>query len=143
MKSYTRRMLAATGLVALSIGSPFVLNAQSTDTTTTVPFAFTAGTTSLPSGAYRVSMLPGHRDAVMIKARDHGVFVLSQPAGPSRTDNTPRLVFHRYDDQYFLREIRLPDNLGFSIPVTEAEIDAAERAPGSAKPDVVVIRTGQ
>ena len=143
MKSYTRRIMAATGLVAIAIAAPFVLHAQAIETTTNVPFAFTAGSTALPRGEYQVSMLPGQRAAVLLRTFEHGVVLLSQPAGPSNTDNTPRLVFHRYGGKYFLREIRLPGNTGFSLPSTAAEIAAAERVAGGANPDVVVVRTGQ
>jgi hypothetical protein len=144
MTSYTRRIMAATGLVAIAIGAPFVLHAQTIETTTNVPFAFTAGRTALPRGEYEVSMLPGQRAAVLLRTLEHGVVLLSQPEGPSNTDNTPRLVFHRYGGKYFLREIRLPGNRGFSLPSTAAEIAAAEQvAGGNAKPDVVVVQTGQ
>ena len=96
MKSYTRRTMAVTSLVAMTIGTASVLNAQTLESTANVPFAFTAGTTSLPRGTYHLATLPGHTDALMIRGLQHGVIMLSQPAGSSRTDNTPRLVFERY-----------------------------------------------
>ena len=143
MKSYMRRMMAVTSLVAMTIGTASVLNAQTLESTANVPFAFTAGTTSLPRGTYHLATLPGHTDALMIRGLQHGVIMLSQPAGASRTDNTPRLVFERYADQYFLREIRLPGKVGFEFPRTAAEKAAAERLASGAKPDVVVVRVGQ
>jgi hypothetical protein len=64
-------------------------------------------------------------------------------AHSSSAVHTPRLVFDRYADQYFLREIRLPGKVGFEFPRTAAENAAAERLASGAKPDVVVVRVGQ
>jgi hypothetical protein len=143
MKSYTRRMIAILGLAAMTIGAGSGLNAQSSETTANVPFAFTAGTASLPRGAYHLSTLPGHTDALMIRSFQHGAILLSQPAGSTPADSTPRLVFDRYGDRYFLREIRLAGNVGFEFPKTAAENAAAERIASGAKPEVVVVRMGQ
>ena len=143
MKTYSRRMIAITSLAAMAFGTGAVLNAQSSDVRINVPFAFTAGTASLPGGAYYVSTLPGHTDAFMIRRLQHGVILLSQPAGSSRKDNTASLVFHRYADQYFLQEIRLPGNLGFELPMTADENAVARRLANDAKPEVVVVQMGQ
>jgi hypothetical protein len=143
MKTYTCRLFAITGLVAMLIGTASVVSAQTFETIANVPFTFTAGAKSLPRGRYTLSTLPGHTDVVLIRSFDHGVIVLSRPEGPSRTDSTPRLVFDRYDDQYFLREIRLADNVGFQLPQSAGEAAAAEHMAADARPDVVVVRVGQ
>jgi hypothetical protein len=143
MKPYARRMIAITSLVAVATGTAAVLNAQSLDVKVNVPFAFAAGTASLPRGEYRLSTLSGHTDAFMIRGFQHGAILLSQPAGSSRKDNTGSLVFHRYADQYFLREIRLPGNVGFELPMTAGENAVAKRLASAAKPEVVAVRMGQ
>ena len=43
-----------------------------------------------------------------------------------RTDSEPSLVFHRYGNQYFLREIRWEGTARLDLPETKAERDAAE-----------------
>jgi len=143
MKIHTRRSLAITGLVAMLIGTASVVSAQTFETIANVPFTFTAGAKSLPRGRYSLSTLPGQTNVVLIRSLDRGVIVLSQPEGPSRVDSTPRLVFDRYGDQYFLREIRLADNVGFQLPQSAGENAAAERMAADARPDVVVVRVGQ
>ena len=140
MKSYFRTMMAA-GAMAAILGTAAVSNAQSTESTTRVPFAFTAGSSSLPAGAYRVSVLAG-RNAVLIRGLDRGAIILSEPEGPSRGDDTPRMVFERYGTHYILREIRLPGNVGFTIPSAGAEIEASDRAANTVKPEIVVVRMG-
>ena len=137
MKTYARRFVAVAGLVLL--GSAALVQAQS-DTITEVPFAFTVGTTPMARDTYRISRLTGHVDAFLIKGDHSAAIVTSQPAGASDSDNTPRLVFHRYGSQYFLREVRLPDNRGFVLPQARTEREAASKLANGARPDVVSLR---
>ena len=80
MKTYRRRIMAITSLAAIVIGTTSALNAQTLETRANVPFAFTAGTTTLPAGTYNLTTLPGHTDAFMIRSLLHGVIILSQPS---------------------------------------------------------------
>ena len=133
-----------TAIVAAAIiASAAAASAQTTDSTTNVPFAFTVGNKALPRDVYRISRLPGHMDVVQIRGLRGGVIVMSQPEGPDRQDPSPRLVFHRYGDSYFLREIRMPGNAGLALPATRLERDAAEKVASNAAPEVVVIPTEQ
>ena len=133
-----------TAIVAAAVmASAAAASAQTTDSTAKVPFAFTVGNKTLPRDVYRISRLPGHMDVVQISGARNGAIVMSQPEGPDRTDPSPRLVFHRYGDSYFLREIRMPDNLGLALPATRLERDAAERMASNAAPEVVVVPTPQ
>jgi hypothetical protein len=143
MKTYMSRVIGITSLAAIAIVAPARANAQSVETTANVPFAFVAGDTSLPRGQYRMATLPGHTDALMIRGLQHGAIILSQPAGSSRADNTPRLVFDRFGEQYFLREIHLAGNVSFALPLTGVERRAAERLASGTKSEVVVVRTAQ
>jgi len=141
MRIHARKIVAIATLFVL--GAAPALSAQTSDTVTDVPFAFTIGMTSLPRDTYRVSRLTGHMDVFMISSLRHSAILLSQPDGPSDTDETPRLVFHRYADRYFLREIRLPGNVGFRLPKTRAEREAAEQIAGRSSAEVVVVRADQ
>ena len=86
---------------------------------------------------------PGHLDVFEITGDRHSAIVISQPESPEGKDDNPRLVFHRYGDSYFLREIRLPGSVAMSLPPTRLEHDAAERLVSNAAPAVVVIDTRQ
>lgn len=138
MKTYASRILAIAGLLVL--GSAPGASAQASDTVTAVPFAFRVGSTVLPRDGYRVSRLPGHTDAFLIRGLRQGTIVLSQPDGPSEADDTPRLTFYRYGNQYFLREVRLSGNDGFRLPKSPTEREAAEQRAGLVLPEVVVVR---
>jgi hypothetical protein len=140
----TLSLRGLTAIVAAAIiASAAAASAQTTDSTTNVPFAFTVGNKTLPRDVYRISRLPGHMDVVQIRGLRGGVIVMSQPEGPDRQDPSPRLVFHRYGDSYFLREIRMPGNVGLALPATRLERDAAEKVASNAAPEVVVIPTEQ
>ena len=141
MKLSLRGLMAI--VVAAVIASAAAASAQTTDSTTNVPFAFIVGNKTLPRDVYRISRLPGHLDVVQISGLRGGAIVMSQPDGPDRNDPSPRLVFHRYGDSYFLREIRMPGNTGLALPATRLERDAAEKIAGKATPEVVVIPTPQ
>ena len=143
MKTYMGKVIGITSLAAIAIAAPARANAQSVETTANVPFAFVAGAASLPRGEYRMATLPGHTDVLTIRGLQHGAIILSQPAGSSRADNTPRLVFDRFGDQYFLREIHLAGNVSFTLPLTSVERGAAERLASGTKSELVVVRTAQ
>jgi len=128
---------------AVLLASSAAVSAQETDTITNVPFAFTVGQATLPRGTYRLSRLSGHLDVFEITGDRHSAIVISQPESPVGKDDNPRLVFHRYGDSYFLREICLPGNVAMSLPPTRLEHDAAERLVSNAAPEVVVIDTRQ
>jgi hypothetical protein len=135
------RTAIVAGLVVL--GTSAAIDAQTPDTLTNVPFAFNIGTTSFPRDTYRVSRPSSQTGVLTISSLRHSAIVLSQADGPSDTDNSPRLVFHRYGDHYFLREVRLPGKLGFTLPATRVEREAAERIAGSTSPELVVVPAQQ
>jgi len=139
MKSVARTMTVFASLLLFT--APAVV-AQTTDTITRVPFAFTIGKTEMPRDTYRVSPPSGHLDVFMISSYRHSAVLLSQPDGREK-DARPRLVFKRYGDRYFLREVRLPGNTGFSLPESREERDVADRLASTARPEIVVVHSGQ
>jgi hypothetical protein len=140
MKTYARTIVTLAGLAL--IVSATTLNAQSTDTITKVPFAFNVGSSLMPRDTYRVSRIGGHTDVFMISGFNHSAILIGQPDDP-KTDDSPRLVFHRYGDSYFLREVRLAGSTGFSLPETRLERDAQERIAGRSTPEVIVVAANQ
>lgn len=99
----------AAGLALLTLAVFAVpMMAQSYKIEAAVPFSFAVGSYALPAGNYEIQRLS--RDVVKIWNPDtkKSVAVLFQPASmPSRmADGAVTLVFHRYDEAYFLAEIR-------------------------------------
>jgi hypothetical protein len=64
---------------------------------------------------------------LLVRGERKGVFVRAEEVRGARNDDNPVLTFHRYGDEYFLREIRLQGTARLDLPETNAERDAAER----------------
>ena len=135
MKSYAR--LSVLALLIAGVGVS--VHAQPDETIARVPFAFTVGSTSMPRDTYRVTKMPGH-SAIMIQSDRHAAVRLATPEG-RENDETPRLVFHRYGDRYFLREIRMAGNTGFELPASRDERQAEAQLAGLSAPEIVVVQT--
>jgi len=130
------RRLAVFGALLLA-GVAASARAQGTETVTNVPFAFTAGDTQLPQDRYQISPIPGQNSVFMIRGERNGVVLMSRIDRLSDRKPAPSLTFHRYGEQYFLREVQLGDGriLHLSQSRAEREYVAAQAA---AKSTVVV-----
>ncbi len=124
----------------LLVGVAASARAQGIETVTNVPFGFTAGDTNLPRDRYRIVPLPGQNGVFMIRGERHGVVLMSVTDRGNDREPEPRLTFHRYGDQYFLRGVQLGDGRILHLPETRAEREAAESvaANAAAKSTVVV-----
>ena len=130
------RRLVATGALLL-VGVTAVARAQGTETVTTVPFAFTAGETKLPQDRYRISPIPGQNSVFMIRGERHGVVLMSRIDRLNVREPAPSLTFHRYGEQYFLREVQLGDGSILHLTQSRAEREYIA-AQAAAKSTVVV-----
>ena len=91
-----------------------------------VPFEFAVGDRSLPRDTYYLSRMNDHREMLLLRSERTGVFVRIMEERVPRNGGTPSLLFHRYGDQYFLREIRWEETARLDLPETKAERAAAE-----------------
>ena len=137
MKIRFRSLLAMAGVLVLNASA--VSFAQTTDTVSNVPFTFNVGSAELPRDTYRITKASGHMSAYQIRGLRAAAIMISPPDGPDAADPSPRLVFHRIGDKYFLREVRLTGNSGFTLPASRAEVEAAELVGAAAAPETVVI----
>ncbi len=105
-----------------------------------VPFEFIVGDKALASGAYNVREVTGAGDALLIKntgAIDR-VIRLTAPIGHENSKACARLVFHRYNNRYFLSEVWMSgDSVGRQLRKSAQErAIARELAAIPAKGDV-------
>ncbi len=133
-----QRLVVTSALLLVGVAAS--ARAQGIETVTNVPFGFTAGDTNLPRDRYRVLPMPGQNGVFMIRGERHGVVLMSVTDRMNDREPAPRLTFHRYDDQYFLREVQLADGRILHLSETRAEREAAESvaANAAAKSKVVV-----
>ena len=108
----------------------------------TVPFNFTVGDQTLPSGTYVIRSSPNTPILLTMRNWDKNVAIMSLAASTQSETKDNTLVFHKYGDQYFLSDIR---SEGASVHVhyapTKAEMRAKSQAEeaGLAVPDRVLI----
>jgi hypothetical protein len=93
-----------------------------------VPFDFVAGAHHWTAGEYTVSPMPN--GYVQIRSLDdkRSAFVGTIATGSDRESGNPRLVFHRYGDQYFLSEIWPSTLMGRALPTSNTERELAAKA---------------
>ena len=125
-----------TGALLLA-GVNATVRTQGTETVTNVPFGFTAGDTKLPQDRYRILPMPGQNSVFMIRGDRHGVVLMSRTDRLNAREPAPSLTFHRYGDQYFLREVQLADGRILHLTPSRAEREYVA-AQAAAKSTVVV-----
>jgi hypothetical protein len=114
-------VLALCGLLTTFSGA--ALGAAPGDLNVMVPFAFSAGGTTLPAGTYQVSPAGNFQGLLAIRGARRGAFVLSSAPGLAKANDAPALVFARYRDRYFLHAVRFEDR-SFTLPQTMEEREA-------------------
>jgi len=144
MRKYSRLVSSFAAVAAIAAVAPAQAR-QEVQLVARVPFAFTVGAATLPSDTYYLSRMNDHRDVVLLRGDRTGAIVYTNEQRLPRTDREPALVFHRYGDQYFLREIQWEDTSRLDLPETKAERKAAEtRADRAAvQKETVTVAAGQ
>lgn len=118
--------------IALIIAATFIAAgpapAQDHLVKATVPFDFTVGDRTLPAGTYTISSDTNSQGYVAIRNQDRKMAILTLCL-PNQTnsgkDNT--LLFHKYGNQYFLRDLRSEGalmNINFSVTKAEKRAKA-------------------
>jgi hypothetical protein len=135
--------IVTTFAAVLALTPAVAVHAQDVELVARVPFEFTVGNSTLPRASYQLSRLDAHPDMLLVRSERKGVLVRTQEVRLARRTTAPSLVFHRYGDQYFLREIRLDGSARLDLPETPAEREAADgradRASASTGKETVVI----
>ena len=87
-----------------------------------VPFAFSVSNTTLPAGHYRIASNSA-QSVVIRNLNELKRIVLSPIASQAKAkDSSCKLVFHKYGDRYFLRQVLCPSNaISVDLPATRRE----------------------
>jgi hypothetical protein len=127
--------MLTTSTLALLISVP--LSAQ-TIAKATVPFDFTVGRAHLPAGTYEISPLAQAVILIRDSRTTKSVLTYFNSKEPSRGDSTPKLVFHRYGDKYFLSQVSR-GNGGAVMQLPTSKLEEEVRIAGSSVPEKTVI----
>ena len=113
-------LLALSFLVSMATAAA-PASAKSVDgTKAQVPFDFYIGDRLAPAGAYAVRSLNDDESALRISNGRQGASVLTNNASEMGKPR-PRLVFHKYGDQYFLVAVWGADNMGRTLRESKRE----------------------
>jgi len=142
---YIQRAIAFSGLlVLLTFSSAF--GQSDRQTIIHIPFNFSVGEKSFPSGKYVIERNRNNSDTVWVirnKDNERSAIVVTRPARANDVVEETRLVFNRYDDLYFLSEFWIPgSNTGREIQISNRE-KALEKALAERRQDHVLIDRGK
>jgi len=131
-----KKFLATAGLLALVAATPVTAQILSAE----IPFGFTTADQNFLPGRYTLTVdVPGNR---LVVTDENGVAVaglfMSKVYAPALRAR-PQLVFHKYGETYFLRQIRTQAT-DISMPVQRAETFAKRAANGSRGPKLALVR---
>ena len=141
---YIQRAIALSGLLLLMTFSAFAQSDR--QTIIHIPFNFSVGEKSFTAGKYVIERNRKDSDTVwMIRRKDNvgKALILTRPVRANDTVEETRLVFHQYDDLYFLTEFWTPgSNTGREIQVSNRE-KSIEKALAEKRQDHVLIDRGK
>ena len=94
----------------------------------TVPFDFAVGNSHLPAGTYTISSADLRGSTGLVIRSDSGkISVLTTAYADGKDSKNSKLVFDKYGDQYFMREILCSNSdMNVELPVSKAEKKAAQ-----------------
>ena len=113
---------AATLLAAVAALS--VPAAQAGEVRAKIPFSFTVNHKTLPPGTYNVS---NNSATLLVSGVHDGALAITNALLGDRSTGA-KLVFHRYGDQYILREVWMGSGNGRVLPAPRMEREIASRS---------------
>ncbi len=115
------KAFAAIALVVLTVGCTARLQAQDHEVRADVPFNFAVGNKQLPAGHYIFLTQPSY--TLVIRNADYQLTILTrtEDAGDVKGYSN-KLVFNKYGDHYFLREIRCP-SIAMNVELRQSRLE--------------------
>jgi len=109
-----------------------------------IPFAFHVGKTNLPAGKYTISVLNPSSDRTVLQIRSvdghASAMILTNTLNSNPADNA-KLVFERYDDNYFFSEAQMAGE-STSFAALHSNAERKRMVAETGKKHVVVITIG-
>ena len=139
---YIQRAIAFSGLlVLLTFSSAF--GQSDRQTIIHIPFNFSVGEKSFPSGKYVIERNRNNSDTVWVirnRETDRSAIVVTRSARANDVVEETGLVFNRYDDLYFLSEFWIAGGLnGHEVPASSRE-KTLEKAVAVKRTELLIDR---
>jgi hypothetical protein len=135
----TRKMQVAGLGLMVAVLAGFATTAQAADVRAEVPFSFTVSGKTLPPGTYTLNTQGS--GGLLVRSQGKGAVALTIALSNSR-ERGAKLVFHKYGEEYVLRQIWTGYGSGREIPVGRHErqlMQAARQGKAVASVERVVI----
>lgn len=134
-----RTLFVVTSLAFIPASLPVHAQSDGHSMTANVPFAFELGSKHLAPGTYTISTpMDG---VVEIRSNTEIAMILANHGQSSKSTKTAKVVFNRYGDHYFLRQLWFSpeENTYLESPESKSEKQAkrSELASNSKKPSNV------
>jgi hypothetical protein len=111
-------------LAAVSVYAAEPITAQ-------IPFSFHVGNATLPSGSYTADTGTGSGSVLRLRSGDgkSSAMILSYGVPARGGPTQPKLIFHKYGDEYFLFQVWGTSDIGCELMQSrrESELAAAAR----------------
>ena len=142
---HIKKAIALSGLLVLLTFSA-ALGQSDRQTIIHIPFNFSVGEKAFPAGKYVIERNRKDADTVWVIRRKDNVgkaLLLTRPVRANETQQDTRLVFHKYDDLYFLAGFwTAGDQTGREIQISDRE-KALDKALALKRQDHVLIDRGR
>ena len=142
---YIQRAIAFSGLlVLLTFSSAF--GQSDRQTIIHIPFNFSVGEKAFPAGKYVIERNRKDSDTVWVIRRKDNVgkaMLLTRPVRANDTQDDTKLVFHKYDDLYFLAGFwTAGDQTGREIQISNRE-KTLDKTLAERRQDHILIDRGR
>lgn len=131
------RILATLGLLALLAATSAFGQERMT---LYIPFEFSAGTTVMPVGQYKVTQ-SSELGLVKLECYDRKVALrlASHPVSSKTARNESKLVFQKWGDSYFLTTVWSPSGVGSALASSKIQRESALLASRAPTSQVVLV----
>jgi hypothetical protein len=107
-----------------------------------IPFEFTVGSKTLPPGTYYVNRVEGSEAAFNVRGVTEVVYFFSHAALSGGNADPAKLVFNRYGERYFLREVWFSKDRGYPLRVSRSERELVTARAADKGSERVVVAAG-
>lgn len=145
--TYVPTFTKAAMIVVLTVVGLSTAKAQTSGSTpliASIPFEFSVGNKTMPAGEHTIRCINPASDLKVLQLRSsdgHVVAMVRTNSVIGKSQETARLIFNRYGDDYFFTQAWLPaDNTGMQAPWSRSEKRIARELAGMtvAKESVAV-----
>ena len=121
-----KRAMLVLALMLVSTGAALAQLGSTTKVTAQVPFGFVLGDKAVPAGELTVQSVTGSGGALLIQNADANIGLLStvQMDETKKPAGSCALVFHRYNNRYFLSGIKIEGSrITYRLPKSKTETE--------------------